>query len=128
QKRGNGETLLFDSQNLDKSTPELREVMSKFIGQTAAVVKLDGFGRVLDVKQGNPASFEAEPPFVLVFPEAKAAVGQAWKRAFNVVLDPPYGTGEKVPAEQRYECNKIDAGKATLALKTLFPKLPESAR
>ena len=34
QKRANGETLLFDSQDLDKSTPELREQMSKYIGQT----------------------------------------------------------------------------------------------
>ncbi len=128
QKRANGETLLFDSKNLQKSTPELREQMSKFIGQTIAVVRLDGFGRVIEVKQGNPTSFEAEPPFLIVFPNAKAAVGQAWKRPFTVVLEPPFGTGEKLEVDQRYDCRKIDAGKATLGIKTEFKTMPDNAR
>ena len=128
QKRANGETLLFDSQNLDKSTPELRETMSKFIGQTAAVVRVDGYGRLIDVKQGSAASYEAEPPFLVVFPEAKAAVGQAWRRPFEVTLDPPYGTGEKLKAEQRYSCKKIEAGQATLGVQTEFKMLPEIPR
>jgi hypothetical protein len=128
QKRASGDTLLFDSQNLEKSTPELREQMGKFIGQTVAVVRLDGYGRVIEVKQGNAASFEAEPPFLIVFPDAKAAAGQAWKRPFNVVLEPPFGTGEKVQADQRYDCTKIDAGKATLLVKTEFKTMPDNAR
>jgi hypothetical protein len=128
QKRAGGDILLFDSQNLEKSTPELREQMSKFVGQTVAVVRLDSYGRVIEVKQGNPASFESEPPFIIVFPDAKAAAGQAWKRPFNVVLDPPYGTGEKVQADQRYDCKKIEAGKATLSVKTEFKTMPDNAR
>src|SRR5438552_394626 len=61
QKRANGETLLFDSQNLEKSTPELRDQMKKYIGATVAVVRLDGYGRVIEVKQGNAATYDAEP-------------------------------------------------------------------
>src|SRR5207237_727031 len=63
QSRPNGETLLFDSANPDKSTPELREQMSKFIGQTLAVLRVDSLGRVVGVQQGSSAKYEAEPPF-----------------------------------------------------------------
>src|SRR5262245_56033690 len=45
QSRPNGETLMFDSANPDKSTPELREQMGKFIGQTLAVLRVDSLGR-----------------------------------------------------------------------------------
>jgi hypothetical protein len=128
QKRGDGSTLLFDSQNPQKSTPELREQMSKFIGQTLAIARIDGHGRVVEVKQGSAASFEAEPPFVVVFPAAKAEAGQAWRRQFNVVLDPPFGTGEKFEAEQRYDCKKIEAGKATLGMATNFKTMPDNVR
>jgi len=128
QKRGDGSTLIFDSQNPEKSTPELREQMSKFIGQTVALVRIDGYGRVLEVKQGSAASFEAEPPFVAVFPAAKAEAGQAWRRQFSVVLDPPFGTGEKFEAEQRYDCRKIDAAKATLRVATTFKTMPDNVR
>lgn len=127
QKRANGETLLFDSQNLDKSTPELREQMLKFIGQTVAIVKLDNYGRVIEVKQGNAANFDVEPPFVVVFPDAKAAVGQAWRRPFQLTLDPPYGTGEKHDVEQRYECRKLEKNLATVGIKTEFKTMPDNA-
>jgi hypothetical protein len=128
QKRANGETLVFDSENPDKSTPDLNKQMSKYIGQTVAIVRMDGFGRVLEVKQGSAASFEAEAPFLVVFPDAKAAAGQAWRRQFNLVLDPPYGTGEKFEAEQRYDCKKIDAGMATMGVTTHFKTMPDNMR
>ena len=128
QKRPNGETLLFDSKNLAKSTPALKEQMSKYIGQTLAVIRIDGHGRVVEVKQGSAARYEAEPPFVVVFPEAKAEVGQAWRRQYKLVLDPPLGTGEKHEAEQRYECKSIEGTVATLGVTTTFKALPESLR
>jgi hypothetical protein len=128
QRRANGETLLFDSQNPDKSTPELREQMNKYIGQTLAVLRVDSFGSVHEVKQGSASAFAAEPPFVVVFAEGKPAAGQRWGRAYNVVLDPPFGTGEKFQAEQRYECKKIDAGKASVTLATTFKTMPDNAR
>jgi hypothetical protein len=128
QIRGNGDTLLFDSQNLDKSTPELREQMVKYMGQTVALLRLDTYGRVIDVKQGNAANFDVEPPFVVVFPDAKAAVGQAWRRPFKLTLEPPYGAGEKFDVEQRYDCRKIDGGKATIGIKTEFKTMPDNAR
>jgi hypothetical protein len=128
QKRANGESLVFDSDNPDKSSPELYKQMSKFIGQTVAVVRMDGYGRVIDVKQGTASSFEIEPPFLMVFPDAKATAGQAWRRPFKVVLDPPFGTGEKFEAEQRYDCKKIEAGRATLAVTTIFKSMPDTPK
>lgn len=128
QKRASGDTLLFDSQNLEKSTPELAAQMKKYIGATVAVVRMDGFGRVAEVKQGNAATYESEPPFLVVFPAAKAAEGQAWRRAFTLTLDPPYGTGEKFDAEQRYECKTIKGDRATLGLTTSFKTMPDNAR
>jgi hypothetical protein len=128
QKRPNGETLLFDSKDLEKSTPALRDQMSKFIGQTLAVIRIDRFGRVIEVKQGSASRYEAEPPFVVVFPDAKAAKGQAWRRQYSLVMEPPLGTGEKYPAEQRYECTSIKGSLATLAVTTTFKTMPESMR
>ena len=128
QKRANGDTLLFDSQNLEKSTPELREQMKKFIGQTVAALRMDSYGRVLEVTQGSAATLETEPPFIVIFPAANAAAGQVWRRQFNVVLDPPYGTGEKFEAEQRYDCKKLEAGKATVAVTTHYKAMPENPR
>jgi hypothetical protein len=128
QKRPSGDTLLFDSQNVEKSTPEFANQMKKYIGATLAVLRVDSFGRVTEVKQGSAATFEAEPPFVVVFPAAKAAEGQAWRRPFTLTLDPPLGTGEKFDAEQRYECKTIKGDKATIAMTTSFKAMPDNAR
>src|SRR5947209_11076597 len=114
QTRPSGEVLVFDSAEPAKGPPELKQQMSKFIGQTLAVLRVDIKGRILEVKQGSANRYEAEPPFVVVFPVAALKEGQAWLRPYNVSLDPPYGTGEKFEAVQRCQCTKITAGKATV--------------
>jgi hypothetical protein len=128
QTRPNGEVLLFDSANPDKGTPELKEQMSKFIGQTLAVVRIDIQGRVLEVKQGSASRYEIEPPFVVVFPAVAPKEGLAWLRPYTVTLDPPYGTGEKLDATQKFQCTKIAAGKATLTVANQFKALPENVK
>jgi hypothetical protein len=125
QKRPGGEVLLFDSANLDKSTPELKG-MAKFLGTTIASIRVDKQGRVVEVKAGPKAKYDAEPPFVVVFPEAQAAAGQSWSRPFTITLDPPLGAGEKHQAEQVSACSKIEAGKATLTVTTKLKAPPES--
>jgi hypothetical protein len=128
QTRPNGEVLLFDSADPNKGTPELKEQMSKFIGQTLAVLRIDIQGRILEVKQGSASRYEAEPPFVVVFPAVPAKEGLSWLRPFNVTLDPPYGTGEKFPAVQKYQCTKIAGGKAMLVVANQFKSMPESVK
>ena len=124
QTRPNGEKLLFDSQALDKSTPELREQMSKFIGQPVAVLRVDRHGKAIEVKQGVASRFEAEPPFALTLPTSQVQAGQSWNRTYNITLDPPHGTGEKHPAQQQYNCTKVDGGLATFSLSTALSKTP----
>lgn len=127
QIRPGGEVLLFDSSDVEKSTPALKE-MSKFLGKTLATVKLDPFGRVLAVDEGSAAKFEAEPPFSLVLPGVAVKEGQAWVRPYNIVLEPPAGTGEKVAASQKYHFTKSDGKLATMALSTEVKTMPESAQ
>lgn len=126
QKRPNGEVLLFDSDQLEKSTPELREAMGKYLGQTLAVVRVDAIGRVIEVKQGSASRYESEPPFVVIFPLQAPQVGQAWNRPFQVILEPPLGTGEKHEAVQRYQCAKVEQGKATIRVSTQLKTQPEN--
>jgi hypothetical protein len=126
QVRPGGEVLLFDSEHPDKSTPELRAQMGKFIGQTLAVFKIDLHGKVISVSKGSAASYDSEPPFVLHLPLQVPAAGHAWERPYQVALDPPFGTGEKYQGVQKYQVSKLDGGLAHLHLTTTL-KLPEPA-
>jgi hypothetical protein len=128
QTRPSGEVLLFDSADPDKSTPALKEQMTKFIGQTMAVLRIDSQGRILEVKRGSASHYDAEPPFAVVFPAAAAKEGQVWLRPYTVTLDPPYGTGEKFEASQKYQCTKIAGGKASLTVANQFKALPDAVQ
>ncbi len=125
QSRPSGETVLFDSANPEKSTPELREQMSKFIGRTLAVLRVDGQGKVVEVKQGQASRYDSEPPFTLRLPEQAVNLGQAWERKYEITLDPPLGTGEKYQASQRYRLTKADNGLAAIQLTTTLKTQPD---
>jgi hypothetical protein len=126
QKRPNGETLLFDSQDETKGTPELREQMSKFVGQTLAILRMNAQGQVIDVKQGSKARYEAEPPFNIVLPKETMAEGMSWVRPYTLTIDPPLGTGEKYDVLQKCQCAKVEGDKATLTVATEFKTQPDS--
>jgi hypothetical protein len=124
-----GGALLFDSSEPDKSTPQLREELSRFVGQPLAVVRLDSRGKVVEVKESKhgPASrFESELPFVVTLPADGAKAGQEWERAYKMTIEPPQGTGEKYEAVQKYVCKSVGEGTATLALSTIIKTMPES--
>jgi hypothetical protein len=119
--RPNGEILRYDSADVDKCTPELREQFSQYVGQPLAVLRVDGQGRVLEVKEskfGAASKFENELPFVGVLPDAGLRAGQVWQRPYQVTLDPPQGTGEKFPAVQNCTCKAVTGSLATVALTT----------
>jgi hypothetical protein len=124
-----GEQLVFDSAHLDKSTPELRKQNENYIGQALAVVRIDGQGKVIEVKEARPeysaAKYESEPAFKLVLPAEQLKVGLNWERAYQIVLGPPYGTGdEKYAAVQRYGCKDIAGNLATVTLSTEMKSAP----
>jgi hypothetical protein len=125
----NGSVLLFDSAAPDKSNPDLREQLGRYVGQPLAVLRVDGLGKVLEVKESKhgPASrFESEPPFLFVLPEGGVKSGQNWERAYHVTLEPPHGTGEKYEAGQHYVCSGIAGAAVTVRLTTTMKKLPEA--
>ncbi len=126
QKRTGGDPLLFDSQNPDKSTPELREAMGKFIGKTLAIVRIDRLGKVVETRLGSAPRYESEPPFGVVFGAAALEAGNSWRRPYTLVMEPPQGTGEKYEAEQLYTCKQVEAGKANVMVTTQFKTMPDS--
>jgi hypothetical protein len=125
-----GDVLFFDSANLDKSDPQLREQMKQYVGTPLAVLRLDGKGRVVEVKESRfgPASkFEAELPFRIALPDAVPQPGQAWERAYKVTLDPPQGTGEQYDAVQRCVCKAVNGTTATIGVSAAVKTLPAAA-
>jgi hypothetical protein len=124
QTRPSGEVMVFDSREPEKSTPVLREQLAKVINQTLSVLRVDAMGRVVEVKQGQASRYEAELPFGLVLPGGALSAAQSWTRQYNIVLDPPLGTGEKYPSVQKFVCSKVEGSLATLTLTTELVQMP----
>jgi hypothetical protein len=121
------ETLVFDSVNPDKSTPEMKQELARYVGQPLAVVRFDTQGRIVEVKEARfvPASrYEQEFSFKVVLPDTVPQPGQVWDRAFKLIVDPPNGTGEKYDAVQRYTCKTITGSLATLGRVVTLKTLP----
>jgi hypothetical protein len=128
--KADGETLLFDSTQPDKSTPEMRESIGRYLNGPLAVLRVDDRGRVVQVKESRygPASrFEVEVPFAAVLPAEPLAAGLTWERPFQITLEPPQGAGEKYAAVQRYACKGVDGNLATFTLATALKSPPEAA-
>jgi hypothetical protein len=125
-----GDPLVFDSANLDKSTPQLREQMAKYVNTPLAVLRVDGLGRVVEVKEskfGQASRYEAEPPFVGQLPADALKAGLAWERAYQITVEPPKGVGEKYDAVQKYACKSAADGAAVVALTTALKAPPAAA-
>ncbi len=123
-----GEVLLFDSANLDKSNPQMREQLAKFVGQPLEVLRVDPRGKVVEVKACPPqipaSRFESELPFVLTLPGEGPTVGQTWERAYAITMEPPQGVNEKYQATQKYACKAAANGLATIGLTTVLQSQP----
>jgi hypothetical protein len=126
QTRPDGEVLLFDSANPDKSTPALREQMEKFINQPLAVLRVDASGKVVEVVKGPGGRFDDEPPFLITLPPGPVSAGLSWERAFKLTLAPPQGTGEEYQGAQKVTCKRADASAAVLAVTNSFKDQPKS--
>jgi hypothetical protein len=117
-----GEPLVFDSTHLDKSNPELRKQYENFVGQALVVVRVDGQGKVVEVKEARPgysaAKYESDPPFKFVLPTEAIKVDAVWERGYQITLEPPQGTGEKYAAVQRYKCKNVADNLATIQVST----------
>jgi hypothetical protein len=122
-----GEVLRFDSANPDKSTPQLREQMMRFVGPTIAVLRVDKQGKVVEAKDlgfGPASRFDNELPFHGHMPDAMPEVGASWERKYQITLAPPQGTGDKFDAVQTYRCKNISGGLLTVAVTTEMKTQP----
>jgi hypothetical protein len=116
-----GEVLRFDSSTPDKNPPDMQKSLAPYLSGPLAVLRLDALGRVVEVKESRygPASrYEVELPFAAVLPAEGLAAGASWERAYNIVLEPPQGTGEKYAAVQRYTCKNMAGNAATVTFTT----------
>jgi hypothetical protein len=121
--------LRFDSANPDKTTPELRESLGRYMTGALAVLRVDSLGRVVQVKDSRygPASrFEIELPFAATLPAAPLENGLTWDRNYQITLEPPQGTGEKYAAVQHYACKSVAGNAATLSVTTEVKAMPEA--
>lgn len=121
-----GDVLKFDSAQLEKSTPELKEALSRYLNTPLATLRVDPFGKVLEVKEAKTGagSFENELPFLIQLPPTGVKVNDLWHRDYKITLPPPLGTGEKHDAVQKYLCKSLSADRATFALSTELKSPP----
>lgn len=124
-----GNPLVFDSANPDKSDPQMREQMQRYVGAPLALLRIDAAGRVVQVKESKhgPASrYTNELPFAVVLPAAVPEPGQSWQRVYPITLDPPNGVGETHAAEQKFTCTRVADGQAVLTVSTKLKAPPQA--
>ncbi len=120
-----GDTLLYDSANPAKNTPEMRTQFDDKVGKALAILRVDGWGRVVEVKEskfGPPSRFENELPFVGVLPADGPKPGQEWQRDYKITLEP-----DKYDAVQKYVCKSVADGVAVTAVTTSLKAPPPAA-
>ena len=128
-KTPEGEVLQFDSANPEKSTPVLRDKLSVYVGRTLAVLRVDGRGQVIEVKdsQFGPASkYENELPFAGILPDKMPQVDSTWQRDYRITLAPPQGTGEQYVAQQHYRLKSATADTMTVQVTTELKTQPDA--
>jgi hypothetical protein len=99
-RRADGTSLERDSAN-----PEHAKEMAGYLNVPVVVVRVDGQGRIVEVKEAKAGSAErlyAELPFRMTLPDASPAIGESWERGFTMKLDPPLGTGESYEFLQKF--------------------------
>jgi hypothetical protein len=124
-----GDKQSFDSAAPEKATPALREQLGRYVGPPLAVLRVDGSGRVLEVKESKfgPASrYEAELPFGGLLPAVLPTVGQAWDRTYQITIEGAAGPA-KYDAVQRYACKAVDGNSLTVSLATELKTQPPPA-
>jgi hypothetical protein len=127
----NGEVMAFDSANPDKSSEQVRTQFTRYLGQPLVVVRIDSQGKVVEVKEakfgfGSAAKFENELPFKIVLPTEGLRQGQTWDRNYQITLEPPQGTGEKVDAVQHCACKGVAGSLATVNVTTEIKNPPQA--
>lgn len=128
-KTPKGETMLFDSANVEKSSPGMKEEMAKYVGVPLTTVRMDATGKLIEVKESKfgPASrLESDLPFKIILPPQALTSDLTWSRKYQIKLEPPQGAGETYDAEQKYTVKSQANGQAILGVTTELKTQPGS--
>jgi len=113
----------------DSANPDHAKEMAEYLNKPIVVVRVDGQGRLVEVKEargGSVARLHAELPFRLTLPDAAPAAGQGWERTFAVKLDPPAGTGESHDFLQKFTFKEAKEGLAVVGVRTALKAPPKT--
>jgi len=130
-KKPDGEVFLFDSEKPDDSNPQLRDQLSKFVGQPLAVLIVDPFGKVVQIlenKGGSVSRFDTDPPFGIVISDKPIKTGDTWERKVAINPNPnlPIAEGLKPEARLVSTCVAATSSTITIRQKGEFTKQPEN--
>jgi len=124
-RQADGETIIRDS-----SVPEQAKEMAAYLNTPVVVVRVDGQGKLVEVKetkQGSAARLRAELPFRLVLPDTGPTPGQVWDRTFALKLDPPLGAGESYDFSQKFTSKGVKDGLLVVGVETALKAPPKTA-
>lgn len=128
-KTSAGETILFDSEWKEKSTPAMVEEMSKYVSVPLTIVRLDPRGQLVEVKEckfGPASRLTADLPFKITLPAIPLAVEGAWNRSYQIKLEMSMGAAETYAATQKLTCKAINGTQATIGVATVIAGLPDA--
>jgi hypothetical protein len=123
-RRADGTALERDSAN-----PEHAKEMADYLNVPVVVVRVDGQGRIVEVKEtkaGSATRLHAELPFRMTLPDAAPAIGRSWERTFTVKLDPPHGTGESYEFLQKFTPAAHADGLLSASVETTLKSPPKA--
>jgi hypothetical protein len=97
QTEPDGQTIRFDSTDLENSNPKLAEQLKAIVGRPIIQVDIDKTGAIKAFKHlTQRQDMMRELPFHVTVPGDKIpVVGVAWRRDFPIQLEPPVATPPK---------------------------------
>ncbi len=120
-KKPDGELITFDSAKPEASTAQLRDQMSKFVGDPVALLLIDKNGKVKEVREnrfGSPKRFDSDPPMALIFGKGPIVLGTQWERPVTIASDPTVAPSEGNGWQAIVHSECITASKTTRTIKT----------
>ena len=127
QRLPNGQTWEYDSASPAGAPQQLRDQLDPLIGKPLAVLHVDAYGQVRQVKSATAGalySFQHELPWVIAVPGTPVSTGHAWSRSFVIRLDPPLGTGQQYAAKQKFEVRSVEGALAQISFSTKLKDRP----
>lgn len=112
----------------DSANPEQAKEMAGFLNVPVVVVRVDGQGKLIEVKEskaGSASRLHAELPFRFMLPDTGPTPGQTWDRTFAVKLDPPVGTGETYEFVQKYT-GSVKESLIAIGIETTLKNAPKT--